>query len=156
MPLKLRMFLSCLRLRGQLSIGSGSRVHRTAQILGRTHVSIGANSCNGERAWLNVNHRNIGELAIIIGDNCFIGRDNFFNSGRLIIIGDYCLTAIGCRFICSTHIVDDPRLPVMVTGTTASDIISVGSNCFFGAGVTVLGNVNIGHGSVIGAQALVS
>lgn len=155
LPLRLRMRLSALRLRGRLEIGHGSHVEHTAQILGRTHVRIGANTCIGARSWLNVNHRTGDEMGIIVGDNCFIGRDNFLSSGRQIVIGDYALTATGCRFIGSTHIVDNPRLPVATTGTTASDVIDIGVNCFFGAGATVLGSVSIGHGSVIGAQSLV-
>lgn len=155
MPLRLRMRLSAWRLRGRLAIGQRSYIDRTVQILGQAFVRIGSNSCISERTWLNVNHRVAGEYAIVVGDNCFIGRDNFFSSGRRIVIGDYSLTTVGCRFICSTHIVDDPRRPVVTTGTTGSDVIAIGANCFFGAGAVVLGAVEIGHGSVVGAQSVV-
>ena len=155
LPLRLRVLLSLLRIRGRLKIGKGSFVHCTVQILGRAHVQIGTNTCISERSWLNVNHRLSGEIGIMIGDNSFIGRNNFLSSGQRIVIGDYCLTTIGCRFISSTHLIDNPRLPVIATGTTANDTITVGANCFFGAGAAVLGNVKIGHGSVIGSQAFV-
>jgi acetyltransferase-like isoleucine patch superfamily enzyme len=149
------MFFALLPIRGPLTVGPGSRVHRSVQILGKVHVRIGANTCIGERTWLNVNHRTAGKVCISIGDNSFIGRDNFLSSGLSIVIGDYCLTTVGCQFICSTHVIDNPRLPVITTGTTATDSIVVGANCFFGTGATVLGDVKIGHGSVIGSQAVV-
>jgi acetyltransferase-like isoleucine patch superfamily enzyme len=144
-----------LRQRGKLVIGSGSYIHPRAQIIGRANVRIGNNTCISEECWLNVNHRAPGATAIQIGANCFIGRQNFFSSGHSIRVGDYCLTTLGCRFVCATHVVDNPRLPYMSTGTTSQDRIDIGTNCFFGVAATVLGNVNIGHGSVIGANALV-
>ncbi|MDZ5456529.1 acyltransferase [Azohydromonas lata] len=156
LPIRLRVIISLRSRRGRLSIGRGSRIHRTTQIFGRAHVRIGNNTSLAERTWLNVNHPSGDTPAIIIGNNCFIGRDNFFTSGKSIVIGDYCLTGIGCRFVGSTHVADDPRRPIISTGTTATDIISVGSNCFFGTDATVLGHVNIGHGCVIGARSVVT
>ena len=154
-PIKARLFLHCL-LRGEkLDSGKGSYIHKTAQIIGRRQVKLGKNSCISERTWLNVNDRNLKKVAIHIGDNCFIGRDNFFTSGNTIFISDYCLTTIGCRFVGSSHNIDNQSLPIMIAGTTFEDNIFVGANCFFGADATVLGNVSIGHGSVVGARALV-
>lgn len=155
LPVRLREWISIVRNRGQLVRGKGSRVHRSAQILGRANVRIGNNSCVSERCWLNVNHRRVGEVAISIGDNTFIGRSNFITSGGGVFVGDYCLTTMDCKFISSTHNADTPWLPIVTTGTTSHDVIKVGSNCFFGAGATVLGHVEIGHGSVIGAHSLV-
>jgi hypothetical protein len=43
----------------------------------------------------------------------------------------------------------------MVSGITPDADIYVGTNCFFGYGAQVLGNVRIGHGCVIGAGAVV-
>ena len=147
--------IDTFRSKGVLRIGKRSYIHSTVQILGRSNVAIGDNTCIGESSWLNVNHRNENEISIDIGSNCFIGRGNFFSSGNKINIGDYCLTTIGCKFICSTHYINDPLLPYITTGTTFDQSISVGPNCFFGSGATVLGNVTIGHGSVIGANAVV-
>jgi acetyltransferase-like isoleucine patch superfamily enzyme len=139
-----------------MRIGRGSFVHPRSQIIGRANVSIGENSCISANCWLNVNDRSPGREGISIGSNCFIGRDNFFSSGRSIRLRDYCLTTIGCRFICSTHGTADPRIPYAASGITATDSILIGPNSFFGAGALVLGNVTIGHGCVIGAHSLVS
>ena len=137
-------------------LGKGSYVHRSVQILGRAHVRIGANSVLSQDCWLNVNHRIDDALAIEIGDHSFIGRRNFFSSGRYIGIGNYVLTANDCHFLGSSHIVDDPLRPCIATGTTNSDVISIGHNTFIGAGARVIGNVTIGHGCVISACALVT
>lgn len=155
-PLAWRCRVSALRMRGRLDIGKKTYVHPTVQIIGRSRVRIGENSCIGERTWINVNNRLRSGVAVHIGKNCFVGRDNFFSSGSAISLGDYCLTTIGCRFICSSHVIDDPSVPYITTGTTSEDLIQVGSNCFFGAGCTVLGNVRIGHGSVVGTGAVVT
>jgi acetyltransferase-like isoleucine patch superfamily enzyme len=155
-PRRLLVFAARLKHRGTLEIGKNSYVHRRCQIIGRSNVSIGTNTCISQNCWLNVNHRAKGVIGIRIGSNCFIGRDNFFSSGRSIELADYCLTTLGCRFICSTHRADDPSRPYVTAHTTDTDRIVVGPNCFFGVGATVLGNVSIGHGSIVGANSLVT
>ena len=143
------------RLSKKCTKGRGVYLHPSVQMLGAQNVEIGNNTCISEQTWLNVNHRNQGEIAIKIGDNCFIGRRNFFSSGKKVVIGHYVLTTTDCKFICSSHITDNPGVPYIATGTTSNESIHIGVNCFFGVGATVLGNVNIGHGSIIGANSLV-
>lgn len=155
LPIKLRCFIQSKFLSGNLTIGCKSYVHSSVHILGKANIKIGNNSCISEGTWLNVNHRNLKEISIHIKDNCYIGKQNFFSSGKLIFINDYTLTAIGCKFIGSSHIINDPGIPYLSAGTYDRDIIEVGVNCFFGANSIVLGNVKVGHGSVIGSNSLV-
>lgn len=136
--------------------GKGCYIHPSVHMTGAEKISIGSNTSIGEHTWLNVNKKQDGEYAITIGDNCFIGRRNFFTSGSKIVIRDYALTAIDCKFICANHVSDNPLLPYIASGVSYADSIYVGVNCFFGAGATVLGNISIGHGSVIGANCLVT
>lgn len=131
-------------------------MHPSVQMLGAANIDIGNNTCISEQTWLNVNHCDQGGIAIQIGDNCFIGRHNFFSSGKKIEIGHYSMTTIDCKFICSSHLIDNPFVPYINSGTTADDVIRIGVNCFFGVGSVVLGNVSIGHGSVIGAGSFVT
>ena len=141
---------------GRAVLGRGAYVHRSVQMLGRAFVRVGTNSVLSQDCWLNVNHRAGVAAAIEIGDHCFIGRRNFFSSGRRIEIGHYVLTANDCHFLGSSHVVTDPTQPCISTGTTDSDTIYVGHNTFFGAGTRVIGNVSIGHGCVIGACSVVT
>ncbi|WP_084150243.1 acyltransferase [Azohydromonas australica] len=156
MPPKVQCLIMAWRSRHSLQKGPGSYVHSSVQILGRAHVSIGANTVIGQDCWLNVNHRTDGRLAIVIGNQCFIGRRNFFSSGASIQLSDFVLTANDCHFLGSTHLVDDPMKPVICTGTSNLDSIIVGTNTFIGAGARILGSVKIGHGCVIGAGSTVT
>jgi len=154
-PAHIRLRLRAL-LEDTCERGLDSYVHPSVHLLGGANIKIGSNSCISEQTWFNVNRRQPGAVAISIGNHCFVGRRNFFSSGKSIFISDYVLTANDCRFICSTHITDDPLVPYIMSGTTTTDEIRVGCNCFFGTGAVVLGNVHIGHGSVVGASALVT
>lgn len=128
----------------------------SVKLIGIKNIYIGKNSAIGANTWLNVNERSNPKLSsIVIGENSFIGQSNFFTTGSKIILGPYCLTAKNCSFIGSSHIYENPLAPYATTGTSNKDTIIIGTNCFFGYGAQVIGNVTIGHGSVIGAGAVV-
>lgn len=138
------------------NVGRGTRIDRTAHFLGWNNIRIGRNCLISEGCWLNVNQRSGKHVAIEIGDHCFIGRRNFFSSGKLIQIGDYALIGADCRFLGSDHVFTDPFQPYIATGTTNGNTIRLGPNCWVGANVTFVGDVTVGHGSVIGAGAVVN
>ncbi len=125
------------------------------RLIGISRIRLGKNVAIGSGSWLNVNERTSASVALSVGDNTFIGIRNFFTVGRSITLGEYCLTAMNCAFIGSTHRYDNPMRAYMATGITPDADIYVGTNCFFGYGAQVLGNVHIGHGCVIGAGAVV-
>ena len=125
------------------------------RMIGISRIHIGNNVAIGTGSWLNVNERASASVALSIGDNTFVGIRNFFTVGRSIRLGEYCLTTVDCSFIGSTHRYDNPMCAYMAAGITPNADIYVGANCFFGHGSQVLGNVRIGHGSVIGAGAVV-
>ena len=141
---------------GHQNIEKGSYIDSSVQVLGWKNIKIGHHSCLGQDSWININHREIGKIGLIIGNNCFIGRRNFFSSGKLIKIGDYCLTGIDCHFLGSDHIYASPFQPYITTGTTDDGVIDVGVNCWLGASVTVLKDVRIGYGSIIGSATVVN
>jgi len=133
----------------------GSYIDRSVKVTGWSNVHVGVNSAVGAGTWLNINDRNGAKDSIRIGNNCFIGRNNFVTVGHRVSFGDYCLTATNCAFVGSSHVIDDPTLPYITTGVDVEAEILIGANCFFGYGAMVLGAVKIGHGSVIGAGAVV-
>lgn len=138
-------------------IGKNTFIDKTVRVLGYKNFSIGSNSCIGEGGVINVNNRNAGgEEYIKIGNNCFIGKRNFFSQGAAIVVKDFCMTGMDCKFMSADHIFSDPLRPYISTGVTCDKTITIGVNVWIGAGVSVLGNVNVGHGSIIGAGSLVT
>jgi acetyltransferase-like isoleucine patch superfamily enzyme len=136
--------------------GAGSYVDGSAHVLGWRCVRIGKNSVVSADCWFNVNDRSSAATQISVGDFCHLGRRNLLSSGQVLRLGDYCLTGPDCRFLGSDHIFDDPFLPYVASGAKQVAVMEVGPNCWFGAGAVVMGNVKIGHGSVIGALTLVT
>lgn len=155
LPIIIRCKLQSRFFRGNINIGRNSYIDPSVHLLGRSAIRLGTNSCISELSLLNVNHPRADEYSIDIGNNCFIGQQNFFSSGKKIKIGSYTLTAIGCQFIGSSHLFNDPSLPYLTTGTTDTDVMILGANCLLGANVTILGSISIGCGSVIGASTFV-
>lgn len=137
-------------------VGAGSYLAKTVNVLGWRNTRIGAHTVVCEGTCINVNHRGGVEPRISIGDYCFIGRRNFFNNSDKIIVKDYCMTAVDCRLNCADHIYSDPFLPYISTGITNTKSIVLGVNTWLGVAVTIVGDVTIGHGSVVGAGSLVT
>lgn len=125
-------------------------------MLGWKNVRIGHHTTISEGVWINVNDRGSDDVAVSIGDNCFIGRRNFFSSGNLIELGDYCLTGLDCHFLGSDHLHESPFVPYVATGTTSGGRIVIGPNCWLGSSVTVLKGVTVGYGSIIGAGSVIT
>lgn len=135
------------------SCGIGTQVGSGTQISKLGKISVGSRSIIGEESWLNNNNPS---SVISIGNFCLLGRRNFLNSGAAIAIGDYTLTGPDCMFLGSDHHWSDPMKPYIMTGSSADQKISIGTNVWLGAGVKVMKGVSIGHGSVVGANALVT
>lgn len=135
-------------------IGVSSFIDPSVHVLGWRHVSIGHHTIVGQDSVFNINHRSGNEKTLLIGNNSFIGRRNFFTVGSLIELGDFLMTGPNCQFIGAGHRFDDPFQPYISTGIS-DDTLRVGVNCWFGAGATVIGTVRIGHGCIIGAGAVV-
>lgn len=140
----------------RVNLGAHTVIDPSAQVLGWRNVRIGERCVISEATWINVNDRENTDFAILIGNHCFIGRRNFLSSGKRIRIGDYCLTGVDCHFLGADHLHHTPYAPYSATGTTFDGVIDIGPNCWFGASVTVLKDVRIGFGSIIGAGAIVT
>jgi acetyltransferase-like isoleucine patch superfamily enzyme len=138
------------------SVGRHTFIDPTVHVTGWRAIRVGHHTMIGGGSWLNVNNRALDEKQIVIGNNCYVGFRNFFTSGRLIELGDYVMTGVDCKFLGSDHVMKDPYAPYITTGTTHDSVMRIGDNVWLGAGVAVLGSVDIGRGSVIGAGALVT
>jgi len=119
-------------------IGVGSYVDPTVQIAGWRNVRIGRRTIVSEDCWFNVNFRDASIDKIIIGDFCHLGRRNFFSSGPLIVLKDFCFTGIDCHFLGCGHNLESPLVPYIVSGLSEGRAISIGVNCWLTTSVTVL------------------
>ena len=144
-----------MALRWRLRVWPHASIDSTVKVIGWRQIALGRNVVLGARTWLNVNHRSGSSISLSIGDNTYIGCDNFFSVGHSIILREYILTTSRCAFIGSSHIYDNPAFHYAGTSTTADGQIYVGVNCFFGFGATVMGSAKIGHGCIIGAHSVV-
>ncbi len=138
------------------NVGKKSFIDKSVQVNGWKNVSIGHHTVIGSDAWINVNGRIKNQFHVTIGNNCCIGRRNFFSSGIIISLGNYCMTGPECKLIGSDHIIDSPLVPYIISGNTFEKSIFLKTNVWLGASVIIIGNVTIGHGSIIGAGALVT
>ncbi len=136
------------------NIGKKTYIDKSVHILGLKNITIGSNTIISDDTWLNVNERN-ENIDIEIGSNCYIGKRNFFSSGKKIIIKDFFMSGINCSFLGAGHVVNTPLNPYIFAGTTNKDIIYICTNVWLATNVTVIGNVTIGHGSIIGANSIV-
>ena len=137
-------------------VGLDSKLARTTQVYGWERVLIGRGCLICDDTLLNGLNCPGENPGIVIGDYCCIGRRNFFNAGTALVLGDYCLTGTDCHFLGSDHAHDSPFAPYVATGNTPGGEIVLGPNVWLGARVTVLKNVHIGHGSIIGAASVVT
>jgi maltose O-acetyltransferase len=130
---------------------------------------------------LEVRHRMLGELLgsfgrafvtspvrweygshIHLGDGVFINFDCVFLDGADIRIGDGTLVGPRVQFLTAGHPVDPAervRLDEQgsrIGGYCFNRPITVGRDCWIGAGAIVLGGVSIGEGTTIGAGSVVT
>ena len=96
-----------------------------------------------------------GNGPIVIGDNVDIGNDTVIYSSEDagVSIGENTLIAAQCYIIDTDHGMraDEP----IRSQQNTSKPVSIGSDCWLAANVTVLKGSEIGDGAVIGAKSLV-
>lgn len=100
---------------------------------------------------------------IHIGDNVFVNFDCIFLDGADIRIGDGCAIGPRVQFLTVGHPVDpaeririDHETGQRIGGSSINRPITVGRDCWIGAGAIILGGVTIGDGSTIGAGSIVT
>ena len=100
---------------------------------------------------------------IHIGDAVFINFDCVFLDGADIRIGDGTVVAPRVQFLTAGHPVDhgervtrDPVTGQRNGGMAFNRPITVGKDCWIGAGAIILAGVSIGDGTTIGAGSVVT
>ena len=123
--------------------------HSIQLILKRYGAIIGKN-CDIETGLTFHNCQDYSNL--IIGDNCHIGKNCFFDLREKVIIGNNVVISMLCTFI--THI-DLNKTPLSKRYPAQKAEIKIQDNVYLGANVTILKKVHIGKNAIVGAKSLV-
>lgn len=92
---------------------------------------------------------------IILRDRVNIGFNSEVFSGSRVEIGHDTLVAAYCYFVGGDHAADDTETALTAQGSRSHGI-TVGANCWFGAGVIVLDGITVGSNAIVGAGAVVT
>ena len=100
---------------------------------------------------------------IHIGDGVFINFECVFLDGADVRIGDGTAIAPRVMFLTAGHPVDpierqrrDPMTGKLNGAMCVNKPITIGKNCWIGAGTVIVGGVTIGDGTTIGAGSVVT
>jgi len=91
---------------------------------------------------------------LTIGDNVSIQHNCFFSSYKPIIIGDDVSIAHGVSFVTATHPYDTHG--IIRNEELMGGGIIIGNNCWIGMKASILFDVEVSDGVVIGAHSLVN
>lgn len=94
-------------------------------------------------------------VGIKIGSNSAIGAQSFLGGQGGITIGDDVIMGPQVKIFSENHVFDNPDLLIRKQGETRKGV-SIGDNCWVGAGVTILDGVHIAKGCIIAAGAVVT
>ncbi|KAJ5368469.1 uncharacterized protein N7496_008229 [Penicillium cataractarum] len=90
-----------------------------------------------------------------IGDDVYINRDVSITDNSLVEIGDRVLIGPGVCICTGTHAID-AKSRRENEGTSFAQPIIIESDCWIGAGATILPNVRIGRGTTVAAGTVVT
>jgi len=127
------------------------RVDKTSiqLILKKNGAKIG-NYCDIETGLIFHNCRDYSNL--IVGNNCHLGKNCFFDLRDTITIGNNVVISMQCTFI--THI-DMNKSPLRDKYPSYSSSIDIKDNSYLGAGVIILKGVRVGKNVVVAAGSVI-
>ena len=131
-------------------------------IEGACHISVGENVCIGGgiqlTAWVTYGY-NGSDSIISIADGSNIGSYNHITAINGIKIGTNVLTGKYVTITDNSHgetNISDLRISPMKRKVCSKGRVVIGNNVWIGDKVTILPNVNIGEGSIVGANSVVT
>ena len=89
---------------------------KNVQIIGTKKLKLGTNITISSESWININNREDDDVYMSVGDNSFIGRNNFFTIGKSIELGKYFFSSKDCKFIGAGH-EKNPFQPYILGGS---------------------------------------
>ncbi len=138
--------------------GKLKSVGKIALLEGAQYIKIGDGTkiCDGVflTAW------RIKDVPVLeIGDNCEFGASNHITCSNNIKIGNNCLTGKWVTITDNSHgqaISEDMVKSPLVREITSKGPVIIDDNVWIGDKVTILPNVHIGRGAIIGANSVVT
>jgi spore maturation protein CgeB len=136
-------------------LGSKITIGKDVQIIGLKNVYIGEGSCISDNVWLNICVRD-KRLRMKIGKCVLIGRQSVISTAGYLEIGDFCVLAPRVFVSDADHVFTDIYQPILQQGTTNNRSVIIEENCWLGIQSVASGNLTIGRGSVVAANAVVT
>lgn len=152
------------RAYGRLLGWSRSSVPLSSRIVGRDHITVGANFDAAEPVWIEAVEQ-YGEQTfaprITIGSDFTTSGNTHIAAIDAVSIGDGCLLGRNVLIIDHSHgeyATPNPSLdlPPRERPLVSGGPIRIGDRCWIGDNATILGGVTIGDGAVVGAGAVVT
>lgn len=94
-------------------------------------------------------------IGISIGNNSAVGAQSFLGGQGGIQIGDDVIMGPQVKIFSENHVFDSASVPIRTQGQRRKGV-SIGNDCWIGAGVTILDGVSIGDGCVVAAASVVT
>lgn len=126
-------------------------------LVNKTHignkVTIRQYSCLVGNAFGNRNQ----QLRIKIGDRSYIGRYTILESFNQVIIDEDVLIGPRVYISDSQHEYSNPNIPIdLQYFQSDNNTVTIQRGAWVGAGATIVGDLTVGYGSVIGANSVVT
>jgi len=138
------------------SFGGGSVLVRPLQIRGSRNIRIGKNVIINQYAWLFADDNSKEKKNLItIGDNVYIGHFAHIAAINCISIEENVLVADRVYITDHNHR-HGRNIDVRFSDAVSKGPVRIGKGCWIGEGACILSGVEVGEGSVIGANAVVT
>jgi acetyltransferase-like isoleucine patch superfamily enzyme len=136
-------------------------IHHTALLSRRIahRIKLGTSVSIRKDAWLNIIREAVGEVNIVIDDNCVIGARNVISAKNYIHIERDVILATSVLIMDHNHAHDDVELPIRLQPATEGGRIRIGEGCWIGQGAAIVcdkGELVLGRNCVVAANALVT
>jgi len=157
-----REFITQLKKKSFKSFGKNSLLGLNSTVIKAKYISIGANSsiCNGVELSCSIAPSSTGDLPkLIIGSNVSIGEHSHITCANKLIIGNNVLTGKKVLITDNAHGSSKRRIldiAPIIRKVVSNGPVIIDDNVWVGEKASIMPNVHIGKGAIIGANAVVT
>jgi len=140
------------------SFGQSSIIQEDYKISDFSYTHIGTGTFIKDNSWLNIcSYESNTQPKIIIEDGCQIGSRFTISIANRGIIEKNVIIAPNVYISDCSHKYENVGIPIMNQGITSiSNEVIIGENSWIGINASIIGNVHIGRGCVVGANSYVT